>query len=178
MAIGKADVRQKENRSKQKDTLYIYEFDLKKGGKGLCFVVFKLTGTAVCLPVWGWLIGIQKSFPISSPKSGEIPQIFPKKSMSGFRSRSDINCHFWGGREKNADFWAYPAVVGYPRHLHHPSLGAAELWMACQPYPSDAMGKDGVLHILGEGGRKPVVTQNPWLCFTLTFCVAFKCENN
>ena len=44
MAIGKTDVRQKENRSKQKDTLYIYEFDLKKDEKGLYFVVFKLTG--------------------------------------------------------------------------------------------------------------------------------------
>ena len=40
-------------------------------------------------------------------------------------------------------------------HLHHPSLGEAELWMACHSYPSEAKGKDGVLHSLGEGGPKP-----------------------
>ncbi len=38
--------------------------------------------------------------------------------------------------------------------LHHPSLGRAELRMACQPYPSKAKGKDGVLHSLGGGGQK------------------------
>ena len=42
------------------------------------------------------------------------------------------------------------------RHLHHPSLGKAELRMACHSYPSEAKGKDGVLRLVrrsfSEGG--------------------------
>ena len=57
-------------------------------------------------------------------------------------------------------FEAGENIRGFFCNLHHPSLGRAELRMACHPYPNRVKGKGGVLRSLGEGGRKPMARQN------------------